>query len=383
MTTDTSEKGLERLICTALTGSPCDPCLTLVDQVMEPSAAYGSGWICGNPNDYDEPLLHTMYVDKILSGIKAVQTLSRLNRARPKKHDVFVLDFMNDVEVIQEAFADYYRTTILAEETDPNKLHDLKASLDGYQVYSQEQTDELVGLYLNGADRDQLDPILDVCVEAYLDQLDEDAQVDFKGKAKAFNRTYGFLSQILPYTSAQWEKLSIFLTFLVPKLPAPIDEDLSQGILEAIDMDSYRVEKRAAVQIQLPDADAEIPPIPTEGGGQKPEPELDLLSNILKSFNDHFGNILWTDTDRVHRLITQEIPAKVAADTAYQNAQKNSDRQNARIEHDKALGRVMTGVLKDDTQLYALFADNESFRKWLTDWVFGLTYGRQAQEKST
>jgi len=91
----------------------------------------------------------------------------------------------------------------------------------------------------------------------------------------------------------------------------------------------------------------------------------------------------WTDTDRVHRLITQEIPAKVAADTAYQNAQKNSDKQNARIEHDRALGRVMTGVLKDDTQLYALFADNESFRKWLTEWVFGLTYGRQAQEKQT
>src|SRR5439155_18306185 len=107
---------------------------------------------------YDEPLLHTMYVDKILPGIKAVQTLSRLNRARPQKHDVFVLDFMNDVDTIQEAFAYYYRTTSLAEETDPNKLHDLKAALDGYQVYSAAQIDELVTLYLGGADRDRLDP---------------------------------------------------------------------------------------------------------------------------------------------------------------------------------------------------------------------------------
>ena len=155
---------------------------------------------------YDEPLLHTMYVDKVLSGIKAVQTLSRLNRARPKKHDVFVLDFMNDVEGIAAAFADYYRTTILSEETDPNKLHDLKGALDGYQVYAPEHVESLVTLYLSGAQRDQLDPILDACVAVYKAQLNEDGQVDFKGKAKAFTRTYGFLSSILPYTNAGWEK---------------------------------------------------------------------------------------------------------------------------------------------------------------------------------
>jgi len=327
---------------------------------------------------YDEPLLHTMYVDKILSGIKAVQTLSRLNRAHPKKHDVFVLDFMNDADTIQAAFADYYRTTILAEETDPNKLHDLKAVLDGYQVYAAAQVDELATLYLGGADRDQLDPILDACVADYRERLDEDGQVDFKGKAKAFLRAYGFLSSILPYTSAEWEKLSILLTFLVPKLPAPVEEDLSKGILEAIDMDSYRVEKKAAMKIQLADADAEIEPVPTTGGGHKPESELDRLSNILKTFNDQFGNIPWTDADRVHKLITEDIPSRVAADRAYQNARQNSDKQNARIEHDKALARVMTAVLKDDTELFKQFMDNESFKRWLTDTVFGLTYGTPA-----
>ncbi|MCL4687190.1 MAG: type I restriction endonuclease subunit R [Burkholderiales bacterium] len=323
---------------------------------------------------YDEPLLHTMYVDKVLSGIKAVQTLSRLNRAHPKKHDVFVLDFMNDADTIQMAFADYYRTTILAEETDPNKLHDLKSALDGYQVYATTEVEEMVALYLGGADRDQLDPILDACVAVYKEQLDEDGQVDFKGKAKAFVRVYGFLSSILPYTNAEWEKLSIFLTFLVSKLPAPVEEDLSKGILEAIDMDSYRVEKQAVVKIQLPDANAEIEPVPTTGGGHKPEPELDRLSNILKTFNDQFGNIAWSDKDRVHRLITQDIPERVAADTAYQNAKKNSGKQNARIEHDKALTRVMTAVLKDDTELFKQFMDNEGFRRWMTDTIFGLTY---------
>ena len=323
---------------------------------------------------YDEPLLHTMYVDKILSGIKAVQTLSRLNRAHPQKHDAFVLDFMNDADTIQEAFADYYRTTVLSEETDPNKLHDLKAALDGYQVYADAEIDQLVTLYLGGADRDQLDPILDACVAFYKEQLDEDGQVDFKGKAKAFERAYGFLASILPYTHAEWEKLSIFLNFLVPKLPAPVEEDLSKGILESIDMDSYRVEKKAAIHVQLADEDAEIEPVPTTGGGHRPEAELDRLSNILKSFNDQFGNIPWTDGDRVHRLITEEIPNRVAADRAYQNAKQNSDKQNARIEHDKALRRVMTALLQDDTELFKQFSDNESFRRWLTDTIFSITY---------
>jgi len=326
---------------------------------------------------YDEPLLHTMYVDKVLSGIKAVQTLSRLNRAHPKKHDVFVLDFMNEADTIREAFADYYRTTILAEETDPNKLHDLQAELDGYQIYSPEQIDELVALYLGGADRDKLDPILDACVATYNADLDEDGQVEFKGKAKAFVRTYEFLASILPYTNADCEKRSIFLSFLVSKLPAPVEEDLSKGILEAIDMDSYRVEKQAAVRIQLPDEDAEIPPVPTSADGFKSELELDHLSNILKTFNDQFGNIEWQDGDRVKKLITEEIPTRVAADSAYQNAQKNSDKQNAKIEHDKALGRVMTELIQDDTELFKQFSDNESFKRWLTDTVFAQTYGSE------
>jgi len=331
---------------------------------------------------YDEPLLHTMYVDKILSGIKAVQTLSRLNRAHPQKHDVFVLDFMNDADTIQEAFADYYRTTVLSEETDPNKLHDLKAALDGYQVYSPAQIDELVSLYLGGADRDKLDPILDACVAVYKRELEEDGQVDFKGKAKAFTRVYGFLASILPYTNAEWEKLSIFLAFLIPKLPAPVEEDLAKGILEAIDIDSYRVEKRAAVKIQLPDEDAQIEPVPTTGGGHRPEPELDRLSNILKTFNDQFGNIPWTDADRIHELITEDIPSRVSADAAYRNAKKRQDKQNAKIEHDKALARVMTAVLKDDTELFKQFSDNEGFRRWLTDTVFALTYSEEPRTEA-
>lgn len=352
------------------------PSSLIVDKIIEDPYRF---LICADKfqTGYDEPLLHTMYVDKILSGIKAVQTLSRINRAHPQKHDVFVLDFENDVDMIREAFADYYRTTILSDETDPDKLHDLKAALDGYQIYSEFQINTLVERYLAGAQRDQLDPILDTCVADYKIELDADEQIDFKHKAKTFARAYAFLSLILPYKNVSWEKLSIFLNFLIPKLPAPAETDLAKGILEAIDMDSYRAEKQATIKIQLPDEDAEVEPMPTSGGGIKPEPEIDYLSNILKSFNDQFGNIPWSDTDRIRKLIIEDIPVKLAADIAYQNAQKIPDKQNARIEHDKALARVITALLKDDTELFKQFFDNESFRNWLADKMFGLTYRPQ------
>jgi type I restriction enzyme R subunit len=208
-------------------------------------------------------------------------------------------------------------------------------------------------------------------VAVYKERLDEDGQVDFKGKSKAFSRTYDFLASLLPYNVVAWEKLSIFLTFLVPKLPAPIDEDLSKGILEAIDMDSYRVEKQAAMKIILPDANAEIEPVPTTGGGRKAEPELDRLSNILKTFNDQFGT-LFTDADRVVKRIKDDVVPRVAADKAYQNAKQNTPN-TARIEHDKALARVMLTLLKDDTEVYKQFVQNESFKRFVTDMVYTLT----------
>lgn len=326
---------------------------------------------------YDEPLLHTMYVDKQLSGIKAVQTLSRLNRAHPKKRDTFVLDFSNDPDVIKVSFEQYYRTTLLSSETDPNKLHDLKSKLDAFQVYDQAAVDDLVRRFLAKEPRDRLDPLLDACAQKYIDDLDEDEQVGFKGSAKAFIRTYGFLASILPFANSEWEKLSIFLNFLVPKLPAPKEEDLSKGILESIDMDSYRSEMKAELSIALADQDAEIEPVPTSGGGRKPEPELDRLSNIVRSFNELFGNIQWNDKDKIYKVLTEELPATVAADKAYQNAMRNSDKKNAKLEHDKALERAMTDLISDHTELFKQFSDNDSFKRWLTNEMFRLTYEAQ------
>jgi len=324
---------------------------------------------------FDEPLLHTMYVDKPLAGVMAVQTLSRLNRAHPQKHDTFVMDFAENATAVKAAFQDYYKATVQVGETDANKLHDLKADLDGHQVYAWQQVEDLVALFVTGADRDKLDPLLDHCVEVYKDKLNEAQQVEFKGKAKSFVRSYGFLGAILSYGHPAWEMLSIFLNFLVPKLPAPIEEDLSKGILEAIDMDSYRPEVNAALAAMgMIEANGMLEPAPTGGGGGLSEAEVDKLSNIIRTFNDLFGNIEWKDADKIGQVIAEEIPLRVAQDTAYKNAQQNSDRQNAKLEHDRALGRVVLELLADHTELFKQFSDNQSFKRWLTDSVFDATY---------
>jgi len=330
---------------------------------------------------YDEPLLHTMYVDKILTDIKAVQTLSRLNRAHPQKLDTFVLDFANESDDIQEAFSRYYRATILSGETDPNKLYDLIAVMESHQVYTQHHVERFVELYLNDAERDNLDPILDVCANLYK-QLEENAQIEFKASAKGFVRTYGFLGAILPYGSPEWEKLSIFMNLLLPKLPSPVEEDLSQGILEAIDLDSYRAEAKAQMAIALEDSNAEVEPVPTGGVGGKGEADLDLLSSILNTFNDLWGNIEWKDADNVKRQIEQ-IPDMVARDQAYQNAMKNADKQEARTESDRVLQSVMFSIMADNMELFKLYNDNIEFKKWLSDRVFTTTYDPTGKARHT
>lgn len=326
---------------------------------------------------FDEPLLQTMYVDKPLSDIAAVQTLSRLNRAAPGKDEVYVLDFANKAETIEKAFSRFYRTTILSGETDPNKLYDLISLMEDYQVYDHSDVEKVVDLFLSGGERDRLDPLLDSCVVLY-DQLETEDQIQFKSAAKAFVRTYGFLGSILPYGNATWEKLSIFLNLLIPKLPSPQTDDLSEGILSAVDLDSYRNEAREAVAIKLEDEDAEIDPVPTGKVGHIVEPEMDPLSQIISEFNDMFGNIQWNDADNVQRQLLQ-IPAMVSHDEKYRNAMKNSDEQEARTESERALQQVIFSIMADNMELFKQFQDNPSFKKWLTDMVFNLTYNKEGK----
>ncbi len=290
-----------------------------------------------------------------------------------------MLDFMNNPDAIQAAFEDYYQTTILADETDPNKLHDLKGTLDQRQVYSWERVDAFVEAYLNGANRGQLDPALDLCMEEYL-KLDEDGQVEFKSSAKAFTRLYAFLSQVLPYGNAHWEKLSIFLNFLIDKLPAPVEPDLSRGVLEAVDMDSYRMERKAAQSISLAEEDAEINPVLPGAGGGAHEAEMDRLSNIIAEFNKTWGGN-FSEPERVAEILNR-MPKQVLEDEAYRNAKMNSDRQNAQIEHDSAVRRLVTAMVRCQTELYKAYTGDADFREWLNGEMFRVTYRDRDKERS-
>lgn len=182
--------------------------------------------------------------------------------------------------------------------------------MEGYQVYSDEDAERLAGLYLYGADRGKLDSTFDACTAIYK-QLETNDQIKLKSAAKTFARTYVFLGAILSYGNADWERLSIFINLLIPKLPSPRENDLSRGILEAIDLESYRNEARESMSIKLEDSDLETAPVPAGKAGHIIEPEMDLLSAILSDFNDMFGNINWNDADSVRRQIL-EIPAMVS-----------------------------------------------------------------------
>lgn len=316
---------------------------------------------------FDEPLLHTMYVDKPLSGVKAVQTLSRLNRAHPKKHDTFVLDFVNDEDTIKKAFEPYYQGTILVGETDPNRLHDLLREIKEAQLFSTEEVDEVVGRFLKDAPRETIEPILEEIAKRYWEDLEEDEQVEFKSRAKAFLRAYNFLAALLDYTVAEWEKMAVFLNLLVPKLPAPVEEDLSQGILDTIDMETYRLEVKETRAIALPKEEGEVEPVPNSARARVPEPELEPLSEIIREFNERFGNIDWNDEDKVVRFVFEEIPEELKKDERVNNARQQGDHQNLKIEVERAIKEIVLKHMQDQTQLYKEVMARDEFRGFLVE----------------
>ena len=316
---------------------------------------------------YDEPLLHTMYVDKPLNDVKAVQTLSRLNRSAKYKIDTCVIDFANQPEHIMEAFQPYYKETKLEEETDPNKLHNLLSLLDSKYVYEEDEVDNFVELFLNNSPRSSIDSIVDKCVERYI-SLSEDDQVEFKSGVKSFIRTYNFLASILPIGQVDWEKKVIFFEQLIHRLPTPEGKDLSAGILESVDLESYRLEKKKTIDIILEDEDGKVEGL-SIGAGKKKSIELDSLENIVSTFNDIFGNIEWQDKDNVARQI-KELPAMVMKNEKFKNALKNSDLENIKREYQSALKEVFRIIMIDNMELFGQWTNNSNFSKWLNNLIF-------------
>lgn len=316
---------------------------------------------------YDEKLLHTMYVDKVLNDVKAVQTLSRLNRSYKNKIDTCVLDFANDAEDIKKAFQPFYKETKLIEGTDPNKLYEILGKLDYLNVYEEDQVDRVIDMFFKNKSREFIDPIMDTCVKRYK-ELDEKDQVEFKSAVKSFIRTYNFLSAILPIGQIEWTKKSIFFELLVHRLPTPRDDTGMSEILESVDLESYRLEKQNELSIVLENKDGETSSNQV-GTARIVEPEMESLDDIIANFNDIFGNINWKDKDNVVRQI-KELPEMVVKDKRIINAIKNSDKENVKIEYENVLSDVMRAIMKDNMQLFLQFTSNIQFKKWLTDCVF-------------
>lgn len=316
---------------------------------------------------YDEPLLHTMYVDKILNDVKAVQTLSRLNRSHNNKIDTCVLDFANTPEDIEKAFQPFFKETKLERATDPNKLYNILSDLDGKYVYEEDEVDRYVELFLADKDKIFSEPILDKCVKRYT-HLDEEDQVEFKSGVKAFIRTYNFLASILPIGQVEWERKVIFLEGLIYRLPTPKGEDLSIGILESIDLESYRLEKKNAVDIILNNEDGSVK-TSDAGVGHKTEPEIDSLEVIIANFNDIFGNINWQDKDNIARQI-KALPGMILKNDKFRDAIKNSDDENVKKEYSVVLKLVLQSIMKDNMELFMQYVNNDNFNKWLSDSIF-------------
>lgn len=324
---------------------------------------------------FDEPLLHTMYVDKKLDGVQAIQTLSRLNRAyKPYKKDTFVLDFFNKTEDIKESFKDYYTTTILSESTDINKLNDLQDELEEKHVYEDEDLDELFEVYYaKEQDRNALEVIINKAVAYFDEELSLNDKVQFKSDAKSFVRTYSYLSKILDFSNYTWEKTWLFLKLIIPKLKIEDDSEDDENILESIDMDSYRVVKENTKSIPLDDEIGELDPVPVKTGGGISDGEFDTLENILKAFNERFGNIDWENPDKVNEVLVKEIPQVIKEDKSMLETLSNSSRQNAKDASDKKVKEIMQQFIRTHTEIFKKYIDNkESFQNRYNEYIFDM-----------
>lgn len=291
--------------------------------------------ICANKfqTGFDQPLLQTMYVDKKLGGVSAVQTLSRLNRSHKDKKDVFVLDFYNTEEDIQNSFEPYYKTTILSQGSDPNKLHDLKDILDGFYVYTDFLRHDFATKLLTGTKIEMLHGLLDGIVENIKKMSKEDVDI-FKGTAKSYIRFYGFMSQIITFDIPEFEELFQLLKHLNKKIAhlGTKEDVLSQSILESVDFDSYRNEKKIAnIRINLSGED-ELAPIPSTSSGNKLEEPKDLLANIVVEFNTRFGTE-FKDEDRINKFrdIFHNLTDDIVNDKNLLNSLGNSDKINSKL----------------------------------------------------
>ncbi len=320
---------------------------------------------------FDQPKLCAMYVDKKLSGVLCVQTLSRLNRSAPKlgkkTEDLFILDFFNNVDDIKAAFDPFYTATSLSQATDINVLHELKDALDDVGVYEWYEVEDFVKHYFNNEDAQILSPIIDMSAARFEYELDleNDEKIDFKIKAKQFVKIYGQMASIMPYEIVAWEKLFWFLKFLIPKLKVEDpDADTFDELLESVDLSSYGLQRvKLNHSIKLDDSASELDPQnPNPRGAHGEEKETDPLDEIIRTFNERWFQG-WSATPEEQKVkfvnIADSIRNHPDFDVKYKN---NPDPHNRDLAFEKMLKEIMLQRRKDELELYKLFASDSAFK---------------------
>ncbi len=324
---------------------------------------------------FDQPKLCTMYVDKKLQGVLAVQALSRLNRSADrlgkKTEDLFVLDFFNSTIDIKTAFDPFYTATTLSEATDVNVLHDLKGILDEVGVYEWAEVEDFTIKYFQGVDAQLLSPIIDIAAERFIKglELEDKEKADFKIKAKQFVKIYGQMAAILPFEMLRWEKLFWFLKFLIPKLIINLTNDVMDEILDSVDLSTYGLERiKLNEAIALDESESELTPQNANPrsahGGDSEKDELEL---IIRSFNEKwFQN--WSATPEEQRMKFVNMAKNIKDHPDFQQKYaENTDVQNREIAFKKIFEDVLAKQRKVEMELYKMVVQDDSFKTAMQD----------------
>ena len=304
---------------------------------------------------FDEPLLQTMYVDKRLDGLQCVQTLSRLNRIATGKTDTLVLDFVNEPEQIQEAFQQYYQTTTLAEETDPNRLYDLQSLLEGFDLYEAETVDRFCDVFYDPDQPDELlQGVLDSVVERW-SALEMHAREEFRSTLQSYIRLYGYISQLITFTDVALEKLYIFSHSLNKKLPKRDHPDLND-VLSSVDLDSFRVQRtHENLQLSLEAQDSEIDGIGSDVATVR-DPEQDFLSNIINALN----NAYQTDFTVEDKVDIENVYQKVRQhEELRQVITGDNTENNKRYKFDQVIDEILLDFVNNKLELYTKLSKPE------------------------
>ena len=313
---------------------------------------------------FNQPLLQTMYVDKKLGGVNAVQTLSRLNRTRPNKIGTMVLDFANESDDIQAAFRPYYETTILSEATDPNLLYEIQTNLKTFPVFTDEDVEAFAHVFFGvGSTQNQLYAVLAPVVGRFAD-LQVGERRDFQGQVTDYVRQYSFLAQVITFSDADLEKLYIFTRHL-RRLLFIEREELASKIQENVDMESYRIQQTGSGKVELERNGDRLDPVRTKEQGQSAQ-ELEFLSRIIADLNEHFGINLGPE----HRITLGRMMDRLEKDVALEAAARVNTRENMRIAFDHKVEQVIQEIVDTNFDLYKRITDDPNFGEVVKNYLF-------------